>query len=149
MSAESPMPTDLQVESVSTVTAIKPLLPEWNGEILVGHAEIDAQHHGLLEIVESLLAASSHDIQVQCAKSLLDATREHLAFEELLMEQSQYAEAEGHRLQHAKVLSLLDKISHGIADRSLDAPSLQKSIVEWLITHISTDVDLATEINSR
>jgi hemerythrin-like metal-binding protein len=121
----------------------------WNEKYLVGHAEIDSQHERLFELVLCLVSARSREMQVLCAKNLFDDVREHFAFENQLMAEDDYPEAEGHLQLHKILLSKLDKMTHEIADRSLNVPKSQMEIVDWLINHMtSADVDLAAFIRA-
>jgi hemerythrin-like metal-binding protein len=121
----------------------------WNEKYLVGHTEIDSQHERLFELVLCLVAARSPEMQVLCAKNLFDDVREHFAFENQLMIEVGYPEGEEHLQLHKILLSKLDKMTHEIADRSLNVPQSQMDIVDWLVSHMtSADADLAAYIRA-
>ena len=119
----------------------------WTDDLLLHHAEIDAQHKALFGLANALLKAGSPAMQLLVAKGMYDHTRDHFKFEESLMDGLGYPQAEHHKLQHRALLKRLTEITHGIGDRSLHLPSLDRFIDEWLSNHIATeDSDLVAHL---
>ena len=118
-------------------------LIRWGPQYAVGHAEIDAQHIGLVDIINSLHDAMSQgrgqDAMSRIVHELDAYTRDHFATEESLMDRHGHPDAASHKEQHqdfiAAVFEIACKIEVGRAAVAVDTV---KYLRQWLIGHVSS-----------
>ena len=123
----------------------------WSNLLSVGVREIDEQHKVLVGLLNRLGAADKNDAQVctQVLTQLLEYVQHHFAFEERLMNEHAYADAEAHVRAHrdlaAQVLRMAGQ--HGGTEAvSIDA--LTVFLRQWLVGHImNTDRRLGAALN--
>lgn len=120
---------------------------EWNDAYKVDHDEMDAQHQQLFTRVNDFLGAKDQDRLTASAIELSRYTREHLAYEEVLMRSWRYPESTEHSTQHENLLSLLDNVMENLSYESLNRVDLDAFLTDWLLIHIATaDQRLAIHI---
>ena len=119
---------------------------EWKDSLSVGNAELDAQHKGLLNLVNDVYDAVQGDRPHRPLEALLDETGRyaeiHFKTEERLMAESGYPGLEEHRKSHEAFRDLFGEIrSRSREDQALDLFFFLK---EWLLGHIGeSDADYA------
>ena len=125
-------------------------------DLLVGHGKMDAEHDGLLRIVDELrrAAAAGDDAAFGSAIGRLwDAVVGHFATEDALMEEFSYPERVAHRAAHHLFLEDLKALSaeYEAQGRSDDVVAwATQRAPEWLVFHIQTnDAPLARFIARR
>ena len=114
---------------------------EWNDALKVGHSVIDRDHQKLVGLINKLSDAMStgqgRDVCGSVLSELIGYTQTHFANEERLMALHRYAEASGHRAEHARlveeVVAFEAKFKAGTATLSV---SLLHFLMEWLTHHI-------------
>jgi hemerythrin len=118
-----------------------------------GWAEIDAQHEDLLRRARSLRAivqARDEASALEALDAMLEATVLHFAFEEDIMERTQYPERVRHRGAHDLFLQDLHALASEMADAGLTAEVetwATERMPEWLSFHIQTnDAPLARHL---
>lgn len=134
---------------------------EWNSSLMMGFAEIDAQHQCLVKLFNQL-AYSVHE--QQDLKLSLDALalfiqhcRLHFAIEESLMRVIGYADYQEHRLHHQllirQILQLQASIEEALHDQDEDDMAIENQEQEpasitqqqllflqrWLVKHIQSE----------
>lgn len=121
---------------------------EWTEELELGHAGIDAQHRRIVEILNSLHAATSEHRAGAAENALLDElvrlVDEHFRTEETMMRAAGYAGYETHREAHEillhSVVDLRDSLFRKRANINLKTLNFLK---RWLYNHMChTDCDL-------
>ena len=123
----------------------------WSEKHLVGVEIIDAEHHALIDLFNSILAVSKSHNHADLAillEQLGNITASHFESEETLMAQFDYAHAAQHRLDHQK---LLDEFGHQVDDwrnKHISAELLCRFMYRWLLRHvIASDMALGEAIN--
>ena len=123
----------------------------WSDKYSVGVALIDAEHHALINLYNSILSVgiSGNDAELPILlEQLGNATASHFESEEKLMAQFDYAHAAQHRLDHQ---ALLDEYGRQVDDwrnRHISAELLCRFMYRWLLRHvIAADMPLGEAIN--
>ena len=129
---------------------------EWNDKLSVGIHEIDAQHKGLVEIINTV-----HDnmISGDCPESFLSTIVEdlhhyaavHFGIEEGLMDQYNYPDIVNHKNKHTEFIDKIVSVAngHGRGTCSINMDILNY-LSDWLITHINiTDKELGRFLNDK
>lgn len=113
----------------------------WSDELVLGLAEIDRQHHWLVDQTNALhdeLSASEPRRAVigGILEGLVDYTHNHFIVEEVLFQQHGYPETPAHKAEHdaftGTAMDLLMRFEDG-DEVSLEAMGFLK---DWLIHHI-------------
>jgi len=118
----------------------------WTDFLLVGIPLIDAQHRKLVEIIDKLMEASKNGKgKEETAHALSFAvtySMEHFRDEENLMERYSYPGILAHKRLHAhftmSVNALVKEFERTGPNMALTG-KLNKTLVEWLINHISSE----------
>lgn len=124
---------------------------EWNSQVELDHAQLNAQHKRLFELSEAVAQSLAESPTRRPAEPALDAliafAREHFSFEESLMRESGYAGAETHARYHALLLAELEAYCSKVRlenNPGLTVTGLVAYLWRWLILHInSADRELA------
>lgn len=123
----------------------------WSDDYSVGVELIDAEHHALVDLYNSILSVSKSGTNAELAillEQLGNVTASHFESEEKLMAQFDYAQAAQHRIDHEK---LLTEYAHQVDDwrnRHISAELLCRFMYRWLIRHvIASDMALGETIN--
>jgi hemerythrin-like metal-binding protein len=113
----------------------------WKDEYEVGHAELDAHHRRLIEIINSLyeaaMAGASADQVDETVRQMDGYAAMHFRAEEAALHAARYPGLDGHRRAHEAYTRRLDDLK-----RSFFLPSggLSQEILqflkEWWLTHI-------------
>jgi hemerythrin len=114
---------------------------EWNDSFLVGIAEIDEQHKGLVALVDQFYGTMRTTAPqagiVRLLKGMIDYTLTHFATEERWMREYSYPGLDAQIAQHAhfvkKVQDITDRFVSGQLVLSLEITSFLR---EWLSQHI-------------
>jgi hemerythrin len=128
----------------------------WSDEFVVGVAEMDEQHHRLIDMIGRFYDALTEKKPAKQAldellRGLVDYTRYHFSTEERLMASSQFPLSQAHHEQHdefvRKVTDMADRLSQGGLVLSIEATFFLR---EWLTSHIlSSDKQLGRHLTSR
>lgn len=121
----------------------------WTKELETGIAQIDEQHHWLVDITnklyDSINNGQADSVEIgKILEQLVDYTINHFIAEEALFANLEYPERVEHVKQHNlfthKVYSLLDR--HESGDNNVASEDTLDLLKNWLINHISkTDKD--------
>jgi len=114
---------------------------QWDGSMAVGVARIDEQHKELIDIINELASAlgttRQQDAVAKAVDTLLRYVREHLRYEEALMGESAYPEANRHFQEHISFEAAL--AAFDLEGAPLDIEAVDKMfffLTSWLVNHI-------------
>ena len=118
----------------------------WKDSLLVGVYQIDSQHRKLVAAIDRLMDAcmqgQGRDTIGQTLNYTLSYTKEHFRDEELLQAKYAYPGLSAHRQLHASfvanITALVQEFEQTGPNISL-AAKLNKTLIDWLIRHISTE----------
>jgi hemerythrin len=118
-------------------------LIEWNNELAVHVPFIDDEHEELVflinELYEAVLTNQSKQDLDRGLDRLILHTAAHFKHEEILFENTGYADAAKHKKQHdaltKQVRNLQEDYRQGEADLSVD---VLKLLSKWLVHHMQT-----------
>jgi hemerythrin len=122
------------------------IMSYWKDSLLVGVPQIDNQHRKLVEAIDKLMDACNmgkgRDEIAQTLRFTISYTQEHFRDEENLQQRFAYPAINAHKRLHAQLIMNINEISKEF-DRTgpnigLTA-KLNKTLVEWLINHISVE----------
>ena len=117
-----------------------PLL-QWEPRYSVGIAAMDAQHHRLIDLIntlhEAMVNGDANNVLGTILHELVLYTKTHFAAEERLMRDAGYPGLEAHQRLHAmlvdRVATLMLQHNNGAAALSI---STSKFLKDWLVIHI-------------
>lgn len=114
---------------------------EWNDDFSVKVPSIDAQHKGLVDMLNSLHAGMSSgagsDQLASILAGLIDYTAKHFAHEEKLFAEHGYPDAEAHIAEHQKLVGqVLDYQAKFERKEVRMNMELMRFLKDWLIKHI-------------
>lgn len=129
----------------------------WDPSLVVGNAEIDAQHQELFRrldaLVESIRSGRSRDEVGNTLAFLREYARNHFAAEERLMAERGYPGLGDHRAEHETFAAELVALD---AERQRDGPTasliirVNTQLTGWLRSHIyRTDRALVTFLQQQ
>ena len=118
----------------------------WKDTMLIGVPKIDAQHKKLIAAIDNLMAACTRGEGRAAIDKMLaftvSYTKEHFADEERLQAEYAYPGAAAHKRLHSQFLSTVSAL---VNEYEKTGPTvslvgkLNKSLVDWVIQHISTE----------
>lgn len=128
----------------------------WSPEYAVGIAEVDAQHHALLDMINALSAVIGTAQEVDTTREMLgrlsDYTHFHFALEERLMGETNIDPnfLTRHRGEHAYFIGVLkDFTADFVRGKGRISTSLLEYLLHWLLHHIVvTDREMAKHLHS-
>jgi len=119
----------------------------WNDDLLVGIAQIDSEHRKLVDVIDRLMEECNQGRGITEIGHTLnfaaDYAREHFRDEEHLQEKYAYPGINAHKRLHAQFVMNINAL---IQDFERTGPNialtgkLTKTLVDWLINHISVEV---------
>lgn len=123
-------------------TSVRPIIA-WSDILLVGHAQIDADHRRLFEIADRLHAgireAGKEALVREVMGELMDYTLTHFAREEAMMKAAGYPGLEDHRFEHELISYRLRNLHRdAYSGRPALADELEVFLDRWLARHILT-----------
>lgn len=120
----------------------------WSDDYRIGMKELDAQHLILFSIINqidiNIESGRSADLVEDVLGALAAYIEYHFRFEEQLMREHGYPDADLHAAQHAGLWEKMRKVAAAAAttDRLQEAVKIRKFAIDWLVDHILQD-DLA------
>lgn len=115
---------------------------QWNQELSINIAEVDAQHSTLVDMVnnlyDSMTAGSDEAVLLNTVNRMANYTVEHFSTEERHMEKYNDPGMPAHKEEHRdfveKVLQVEEDLKSGRVVLSMDILNFLSS---WLVTHIN------------
>jgi len=125
----------------------------WHERFSVGHAEIDAQHKKLFELVnhfDDVIKMGMTDELGRIMDDLISCTADHFTFEEALMGKVGFPRTSDHVRMHAE---LIKQVQDMRAKMKVGGHVSNKSIVrflaDWLTSHVMReDLDYKPYLNA-
>lgn len=118
----------------------------WKSRFSVHHPVIDAQHHGLLDLINDLghlQGGSDPDAMTEIFHQLCSYALNHFATEERLLEEVHYPGLEAHAQEHARFVQQLLELNQAYDPGDTRLPAVTFIFVrDWYQHHI-LDVDQA------
>ena len=112
----------------------------WHDRYLLGHAELDAQHRKLFEVVNHFDEVIEMDMPIELGRivdDLIASATEHFRFEETVMEQNGFPDRPGHRRMHEELMGQLRQMRGKMkAGGHVSSKSVARFLVDWLTNHI-------------
>lgn len=127
----------------------------WRSEYMTGNAEIDAQHHKIIDMANSVLNSvciGRSRAEVETAfDNLIDYWRFHCGSEEALCESIGFPTTAAHREAHAKETQMLVDLRKAyFATPGMDLGALKQALNLWTASHITEgDKDLGRFMNAK
>ena len=118
----------------------------WKDSLIVGVPQIDDQHRKLVEAIDLLIEAcmqgKGRDTIEQTLKFTVSYTKEHFSDEEKLQSKYAYPGMAAHKLLHSQFITNINSLLHEFEQTGPNLAltgKLSKTLVDWLIKHISTE----------
>ncbi len=113
----------------------------WSDAYSVGIPSIDEQHKNIICIINRLTALSSASSQSESVpealSEMLQYAKEHLAYEEQLLERHGYPDFDNHKAKHIEYVENIVKFStKAITEGEADPKSLLAYLHTWWTNHI-------------
>ncbi|WP_029459002.1 bacteriohemerythrin [Solidesulfovibrio alcoholivorans] len=126
----------------------------WSDRLSVNIAEIDKQHHKLVDMVnelhDAMKSGKTENVLMRIVKEMKEYAATHFALEERYMKGNNYPDYAAHKTEHdkfvAKVVQVESDCNKGKCAMSMDILSFLSS---WLVNHIKgTDKKYAPFLNN-
>ena len=116
---------------------------EWSQEFSIGNATIDREHKLLIAQINQLYEQLSLPIDTEAIETLLTEIQTdisaHFVLEELLMHEVGFAEFEGHKQDHERLLDQIqDMIFHFREDPKNGEELLKNRMSDWFSHHFKS-----------
>lgn len=116
---------------------------EWGPQYEIGISVIDNQHRRIVEYINELdrisrLADRDGPVK-EVFDNLVDYTLSHFAFEEALMEEAAYEDADAHRISHDTFIRQITTIQNRFHQGEAVVDQLSGVLMNWLLVHIAND----------
>lgn len=111
----------------------------WTADLDTGIEEIDQQHKQLVDCINALYDAhhsGSRERMAQAIAELVDCTVAHFAFEELLLEQSDYPLFAAHARLHHNFIQKITALQSRFAAGEAVGQEFLDLMETWLFVHI-------------
>jgi hemerythrin len=128
--------------SLAQSADVMPAFIEWRAEFELGLPEMDAQHRGLMALVnrvaDCFLNPAKENPCLDAMGALLSGTRAHFRWEESLMAAHGYAGLSAHREQHSELLASMERLERDFRIRAhvINKPTTLKFLRDWFVLHI-------------
>ncbi|HYM30058.1 MAG TPA: hemerythrin family protein [Candidatus Cybelea sp.] len=139
----------------------------WSKSFSIGHKGLDAEHRGMIDLINRFCLARGADLHMQHLLSgmreLESLTEKHFKHEEAMLEEHYLAARKGsrvresilaakteHAVEHQKSLSLLREMSRTLpADAGAARSKLCGELKKWFIDHaVGYDAQMKTIVQS-
>lgn len=123
----------------------------WSNLFSVGVRRIDEQHRILIDLLNRLGGADKNDpeLRARVLSELLGYVERHFAFEENLMREHAYADADAHVQAHQDLAAQVQRmVERQGGDDPVSIDALTLFLRQWLVGHIlQTDRRLGAALN--
>ena len=114
---------------------------EWNDDLALGVAELDREHRELVALVSDLFITADSRRDVALFEWRMDLlikhTLAHFAYEERLMQETNYPDKEAHQLQHRALIMQIRVLRTALIENVLEwNDEMIRLIRNWLLVHI-------------
>ncbi len=114
----------------------------WNDNLETGIDEIDAQHKGLvnlLNVLQEAIHKGDRNVIGDIIKEMADYAVVHFSREEVLMAEAGYAGLEAHKRSHQKFVDTIPEYQRRFEAGEDISIELNDMLVHWLFNHISNE----------
>lgn len=112
---------------------------EWNERYATGHAETDAQHRHLFEMINRMMQVDTADEIKPVLMQLYKHTREHFELEEAEIRRIGSPGLSAHIKGHNQLLSRLNALSAEVGQGRFHKAELVKLMTDWAMNHVVHD----------
>lgn len=127
----------------------------WKDSYNVGVSSIDAQHRGLLELIDAINTRAAEGADGtelhEAFAQLYDQTERHFLHEEQFLARTQFPRAAHHKQEHERLLLIFKRLCQGLDPATLAKKRLDYTefLWGWLLRHIEVeDRPLGIHLNS-
>jgi len=116
----------------------------WNDDFLIGIAELDNEHHDLLdrfnEYSDALIAEKGHAEVRKILGNIYARLEMHFALEERVMREFEYKNYQSHKAEHNAILNEFSEFIEAFkSDPTLEYEELvTEKLKRWIVGHILT-----------
>lgn len=115
----------------------------WTEQLNISIAEIDQQHHRLVEYIDQLEEACSggrsRNKVGELIDEMVDHTIYHFTFEESMLEKSGYPFTQAHKRLHAHLVSRVSDLQARFNQGEDLSRDIHGLLVDWLLDHLKYD----------
>jgi hemerythrin len=139
---------------MATLTSTQVIFP-WQEKYSVGIPQIDAQHQGLIRLINDLHSAmaSGHgkDAIGKTLDELIRYTKSHFTYEETVLRQKNYSKYAMHLAEHKKLTAQVTELREKFLSNKLTLTmEVMQFLKNWLADHImGHDHQYAAEFKTR
>lgn len=126
----------------------------WTKELSIGHEMIDADHQHIFDIANrvkaEILEEPEHSIVGEFLVELIEHTGGHFKREEALMEATQFAGYEKHKLEHIALMNKVNNLHRQFMDGHNNlSGEVSEFLQKWLVHHIlHSDMELGRSMQA-
>lgn len=127
---------------------------EWSNEELVNIKKVDAQHSGMINIVNEMhqhLSIPDQNKHIELFEGLVELLVEHCNTEEYYMKEYDYPGYISHKLEHDRFVKKITNFSNSVKTNE-DKMNLEmlKSLKKWFFNHLElNDRKLGEYLNEK
>ena len=139
---------------MATSTTTHVIFP-WLEKYSVGIEQIDAQHQGLVRLINALHAAMIAGQGSQNIGKILDElvhyTEEHFSYEENMLRERNFSRLIGHQLEHKRLTGQVVELREKYRNNSITLTmEVMRFLKDWLANHImGHDQKYAAELRAQ
>ena len=139
---------------MATSTTTHVIFP-WLEKYSVGIEQIDAQHKGLVRLINDLHAAMIAGQGSQNIGKILDElvhyTEEHFSYEENMLRERNFSRLIGHQLEHKRLTGQVVELREKYRNNSITLTmEVMRFLKDWLANHImGHDQKYAAELRAQ
>jgi hemerythrin len=126
----------------------------WDSALHLGFADIDDQHHRLIDLInefdDAVRADPAGTVPASVIHDLLHYAIHHFSFEETLMDTHQLSSSEAHKQEHRQLLTQMRTIQADIDAGAAHAGELLVPLRTWLTEHLQhADAVLVEQLKTK
>jgi len=126
----------------------------WDTTLHLGFADIDDQHHRLIDLInefdDAVHADQAGTVPASVIHDLLHYAIHHFSFEETLMDQHQLTCSRVHKDEHRQLLAQMRTIQADIESGAAQARELLVPLRTWLTEHLQhADAVLVQQLKAK
>lgn len=114
---------------------------QWTSDLSVNVKEIDAQHQGLIRLINDLFDAmkvgKGSEVLGKILQQLVSYTKTHFQTEERYFKEFDYPDAAAHIIEHKKLIDEVDKLKAQFDEKKIGlSMTVMDFLKDWLTKHI-------------
>ena len=112
----------------------------WTDRYSVGNDEIDKQHKKLFELITNVNAMTTMGMTPEVSRvldELVEYTKNHFSYEEMLIFNAKYPEAKEHKEKHTKFLNDIKEFQNKVKRKEpVSIMTIMRFLNMWLVDHV-------------